>query len=223
MSLPSGSSASSASSGSSGARSVPIPPAGLRRRSVRANSENDDIISVGTRAGTDVPANPRGRSISAQTSPASPGTEPPAPSVSRSNSSTTQPSRRSARQAVEKRNTSTRRVSIRRSHQRVNYNPDAPPSATAAIAAGEVLDPSNIPTVRLESGLSQPKRARLPQTTYPSGDSQTPISTDTLHQGLTTEQAVQRSRRRPGRTPQVARNEADRLSDEVRNAHSKAD
>lgn len=231
MSLPSDSSGASDAStifSSSGSRSASIPAAGLGSRA-RADSDNDS--SVGTRIGTDVsrpssgPANPRGRSVSARASPASPGALPAEPSVSRSNSSTTQPGRRSLRQAVqgsESRSTATRRVGIRRNHQRVNFNPDAPPSATAALAAGQVLDESNVNAVSTVS-LNQPSRIRLPQTIYPRGESQPPISTDALHQGLTAEEAVQRSRRRVGRSPQAARNEGDRLSDEVRTADSKRD
>ena len=220
----SGAAAASRASGTAGTAaasraagsSAPIPPAGLRQRSVITGVDND--ISVGR--DLSVPSsNPRGRSASARASP------PPEPSVARSNSSTTQPSRRSIRQAVqgERPNPATRRVSIRRNHQRVNFNPDSPPSAAAALAAGEVLEASNIASVSTVS-LNQPSRIRLPQTTYPSGESLPPISTAALHQGLSTEEAVQRSRRRPvGTSPQAARNEADRLSDEVRSGHSKRD
>ena len=154
--------------------------------------------------------NPRGRAPSPRVSPNSDNdtnvTLPAEPALLRHTSSETTRTTHTARNALTtSRNSSSpslarsgrssRKVAWRPEQREVKYNPRAPPSVTEAEAAGVSLHSNNVPVVTTRRGLPHPDSER----TAPS------------RRGLTTEAAIQKGRKRPGTSPQAARNEASRL------------
>ena len=191
------------------------------------------------------PANPQSRRPSPRASPT--GTNPvinelptgssssvrqPTPTVlrRRSTSVSTQPNRQSTRIAAAQGapasvTRSRRSVRIGRQHTELEYNPDAPPSIEAAIEAGTPIQPSNEPTLSIRRGLAQPARSRLRQNTHPGTDEAAPqpLPVSSPREGLSGLQAVLQSQARARKTPQAARNEANRLSNELSQSNSKED
>jgi len=197
------------------------------------------------RGSVERPANPQARRPSPRASPT--GTnpvvnEPPtgsSSSVHQPNAtvlrrrSTSASSRRSTRIAaaaaaaqpgsVTRSNRSRRSVRIGREHSELEYNPEAPPSIEAALAAGTPVQPSNATSLRVRRGLAQPARSRLRQNEHPGTEESAPppLPITSPREGLTSTQAVLQSQARARMTPQAARNEANRLSDELNQSNSK--
>jgi len=125
--------------------------------------------------------------------------------------------------SVTRSNRSRRSVRIGREHSELEYNPEAPPSIEAALAAGTPVQPSNAPSLSVRRGLAQPARSRLRQNEHPGTEEAAPppLPITSPREGLTGVQAVLQSQARARKTPQAARNEANRLSNELSQSNSK--
>ena len=97
---------------------------------------------------------------------------------------------------------SSRKVGWRQEQREVKFNPRAPPSVAEAAAAGVSLQSNNLPVVTTRRELAHPGSERAAPSV-------------TSRRGLTTAAAIQEGRTRPGRSPQAARNEANRLHEVI--------